>query len=120
MKITLDKVANAGYIKISGNKINKTVSVSDYCNVDIDKEGAIVGIELLFINHYADDFKFWLGLSSTAAYLNKSPLTIRRWIQKGELPTYKIGREYLFVKEELDNYIKRQRQGPSMSDKAGF
>ena len=115
MKITLDKVANAGYIKISNNKINKTVSVSDYCNVDIDKEGAIVGIELLFINHYADDFKFWLGLSSAASYLNKSPLTIRRWIQKGELPTYKIGREYLFIKEELDNYIKKKRQGPSAS-----
>lgn len=45
-------------------KINKTVSVSDYCNVDIDKDGGVVGIELLFVNQYENDFKFWLGLSS--------------------------------------------------------
>ena len=68
MKITFDKIANAGYIKISNNKINKTVSVSDYCNVDIDKDGGVVGIELLFVNQYENDFKFWLGLSSAAVY----------------------------------------------------
>ncbi len=64
MKITFDKIANAGYIKISNNKINKTVFVSDYCNVDIDKDSGVVGIELLFVNQYENDFKFWLGLSS--------------------------------------------------------
>lgn len=111
MKISFDRTADAGYIKISKKKIDRTTPVSEYCNVDLDTQGAVVGIELLFISQYAGDFKSWINLVSAAEYLNKSPLTIRRWIKKGELPSYKIGKEYLFVKEELDEYIKKQKTG---------
>ncbi len=111
MKITFDREANAAYIKISHKKIERTAAVSDYCNVDLDKVGGVVGIELLFISEYASDFKSWLGLSSAAAYLNKSPITIRRWIQNEDIPSYKIGKEYFFIKEELDEYIQKHKQG---------
>lgn len=109
MNVSFDRQADAAYIKISTKKINKTLSTSEYCNVDIDEDGAIVGIELLFISEYMNDFKSWISIGDAAAYLNKSPLTIRRWTKNGSLPSYKIGKEYRFLKEELDDYIQSNR-----------
>ena len=110
MRVSFDRIADASYIKISNKKIKKTISVSDYCNIDMDENDGIVGIELLFVSEYMRDSKLWLGVEDVAEYLNKSPVTIRRWIQEKKIPSYKIGREYLFVKEELDDYIQKQRQ----------
>jgi len=109
MRLSIDRQADAAYIKISSKKINKTISVSNYCNIDVDEEGAIVGIELLFISEYMNDFKTWLDLASAAEYLNKSSITIRRWIQDGKLPTYRIGREYSFIKEDLDAFVEKSK-----------
>jgi excisionase family DNA binding protein len=110
MKISFDRKADASYIKLSNNKIIKTIPVSDYCNVDLDSETKVVGIELLFISQYMDDFKLWLDITNTAQYLDKSPVTLRRWVQKKKIPHYKLGKEYLFIKEDLDEYIRKQRR----------
>ena len=110
MRVSFDRIADASYIKISNKKIKRTISVSDYCNIDIDENDRIVGIELLFVSEYMRDSKLWLGVEDVAEYLNKSPVTIRRWIQEKKIPSYKIGREYMFIKEELDDYIQKQRQ----------
>jgi len=110
MRVSFDRIADASYIKISNKKIKRTISVSDYCNIDIDENDRIVGIELLFVSEYMRDSKLWLGVEDVAQYLNKSPITIRRWIQEKKIPSYKIGREYMFIKEELDDYIQKQRQ----------
>jgi excisionase family DNA binding protein len=110
MNISYDRGADAAYLKLSNLKITKTKSVSDFCNVDLDAEGHVVGIELLSIKGYAADFRAWLGIESAAEYLNKSPLTLRRWIKKGEISSYKIGKEYQFIKEELDEFIQRNRR----------
>ena len=110
MRVSFDRIADACYIKISNKKIKKTFAVSDYCNIDIDENDRIVGIELLFVSEYMRDSKLWLGVEDVAEYLNKSPVTIRRWIQEKKIPSYKIGREYMFIKEELDDYIQKQRQ----------
>jgi excisionase family DNA binding protein len=110
MNITFDRKADSGYIKLSRKKILKTISVSDYCNVDIDEQGGIVGIELLFISHYMDDFKQWLDLSSAAEYLDKSAVTIRRWVKEDKIPYYKPGKEYLFLKEDLEEFMRKQRK----------
>lgn len=110
MKISFDRKADASYIKLSNKKIGKTVAVSDYCNVDLDSEGKVVGIELLFISQYMDDFRLWLDITNTAQYLDKSPVTLRRWVQEKKIPYYKLGKEYLFIKEDLDEYIRKQRR----------
>lgn len=109
MKVTFDRTADACYIKISNRKISKTLQVTDLCNIDIDENGGVLGIELLFVSEYMNDFKSWLDLGSTAEYLNKSPITIRRWIRDGDLPSYKIGKGYSFIKEELDEYIRKSK-----------
>jgi len=62
MKLTLDRRANAAYIKVSSNPIKETKSVSEYCNVDLDENGAIVGVELLFVSEYMADLRMWLDL----------------------------------------------------------
>lgn len=110
MRVTFDRTADACYIKISNKKIKKTIPVSDYCNIDLDENEGVVGIELLFVSEYMMDFKSWLRLNDAAEYLNKSPITIRRWVKEKKIPSYKIGRENLFVKEELDDYIRKQRR----------
>lgn len=110
MKISFDRKADASYIKLSNKEISKTISVSDYCNVDLDSEGKVVGIELLFISQYMDDFKLWLDITDTAQYLDKSPGTLRRWVKEKKIPYYKLGKEYLFIKEDLDEYIRNQRR----------
>ena len=110
MNITFDRKADSGYIKISRKKIINTIPVSDYCNVDIDSQGGVVGIELLFISQYMDDFKQWLDLSSAAEYLDKSTVTIRRWIKEDKIPYYKPGKEYLFLEGDLDEFMKRHKK----------
>jgi excisionase family DNA binding protein len=110
MNITFDRKADSGYIKLSRKKIVKTIPVSDYCNVDIDTQGGVVGIELLFISQYMDDFQQWLDLSSAAEYLDKSAVTIRRWVKEDKIPYYKPGKEYLFLVKDLDEFMRRHRK----------
>ena len=44
-----------------------------------------------------------------AAYLRVDVVTIRRLVNRGELPAYRVGGEYRFMREELAEYLKRQR-----------
>lgn len=50
MKITLDKEADAAYIyfkEISEGEVDKTISLNESINVDLDEEGRALGIEIL-------------------------------------------------------------------------
>ncbi len=44
-----------------------------------------------------------------AAYLRVDVVTIRRLVNRGELPAYRVGGEYRFMKRELEAYLRRQR-----------
>lgn len=48
MRIEYDQKADALYLAISDDEIAETKPVSEYCYVDVDREGRIVGVELLF------------------------------------------------------------------------
>lgn len=48
--MTLDSASNAAYITFNGGDVVKTVDASDYANVDLDKDGKIVGIEFLTLD----------------------------------------------------------------------
>lgn len=50
MKATYDKEADAMYIRVKKGKVHKTLEVSDGVNVDVDKKGRALGIELLFVS----------------------------------------------------------------------
>ena len=50
MKITLDKEADAAYIyfkEISPGEISTTISLNESVNIDLDREGKTLGIEIL-------------------------------------------------------------------------
>ncbi len=34
----------------------------------------------------------------------------KKWGHVGKIPYYKPGKEYLFVKEDIDNFIHRQKR----------
>jgi uncharacterized protein YuzE len=48
--MTLDSASNAAYITFTNADVEKTVDASDYANVDLDKNGKIVGIEFLTLD----------------------------------------------------------------------
>jgi len=50
MKITFDKKADAMYIYLKKKKVFKTRQITDDTIVDFDKNGNIIGIELLSIS----------------------------------------------------------------------
>ena len=47
MKITYDKITDAMYIYLNKTKVFKTVKMADRLLVDVDREGKILGIEIL-------------------------------------------------------------------------
>lgn len=47
MKIQYDKIADAIYIYIKKGKISKTIKMKDRLIVDTDKDGKILGMEIL-------------------------------------------------------------------------
>lgn len=47
MKINYDKVADAIYFYVKKGKIFKTLTVNECLNVDVNKNGETIGIELL-------------------------------------------------------------------------
>jgi len=50
MKTEIDKEANAAYIyfkDISEGEVAKTISLNESINIDLDKDGKILGIEVL-------------------------------------------------------------------------
>ena len=54
MKITFDKEADAAYIyfkEIGEGEVSQTICLNDSINVDLDKDGRTLGIEILDATH---------------------------------------------------------------------
>jgi len=48
--ITYDKDADAAYFKVKKGKVAKTVKLDEWLLMDVDKKGALLGIEMLFVS----------------------------------------------------------------------
>ncbi len=48
--MTLDSASNTAYITFTDSEVAKTVDASEYANVDLDKDGKIIGIEFLTLD----------------------------------------------------------------------
>lgn len=56
MRIEYDKEANAAYIylkEIGEGEVASTISLSDTVNIDLDKDGKTIGIEILDASNHA-------------------------------------------------------------------
>ena len=50
-----------------------------------------------------------LTTEDVSGWLQVDVVTVRRLITKGELPAYRVGGEYRFKKQEIEEYLERQR-----------
>ena len=50
-----------------------------------------------------------LTTEDVANFLRVDVVTVRRLVAKGEIPAYKVGGEYRFMRPELEDYVRRQR-----------
>ena len=52
MKVTYDEDADAMYIKLTNEKFSKTKIIDKNTILNIDKDGNVIGIELLFVSKH--------------------------------------------------------------------
>lgn len=48
----------------------------------------------------------WLTVDDICKYLNVSNDTVYKWIDQKDMPAHKVGRRWMFKKEEVDEWIK--------------
>jgi uncharacterized protein YuzE len=57
MNVTYDSDADAMYIKLTSEKFSKNKIIDENTILDLDKNGNVIGIELLFVSkHLPKDF----------------------------------------------------------------
>ena len=53
-----------------------------------------------------EDIERWYNLEEIAKHLGVSKDTIRSYIKKGNIPYYKVGRQYKFKLSEVDAWVE--------------
>ena len=48
--VTYDKEADAAYFSVKKGKVARTVQLDDWLLADVDKNGALLGVETLFVS----------------------------------------------------------------------
>ena len=48
--ITYDKEADAAYFSVKKGKVAKTIQLDEWLLADVNKKGALIGIEMLFVS----------------------------------------------------------------------
>ncbi len=60
--------------------------------------------------------KGFFTVKDIAEYLNLKDLAVYRLIQRGELPSYKFGRQIRVKKEDFDRFLEHSRQASTGRD----
>lgn len=55
-----------------------------------------------------------------ADFLRVDIVTVRRLVNRGELPAYRIGNEYRFTRSDLEEFIRRQRVATGENSRKGL
>jgi len=58
-----------------------------------------------------------MTVQEVAEYLNVDPKTVYRLVNRGELPGFKVGGSWRFQKDDLDEWIAKQKE--AAASKAG-
>ncbi len=56
-----------------------------------------------------------LTIKEVAAYLRFTTTTVYRMAQLGKIPAFRVGRQWRFKKEEVDEWL-RQKQSPAQDE----
>lgn len=60
--ITYDKEADAAYFSVKKGKVARTIKLDEWLLVDVDKKGALLGIEMLFVSLRAPKYSILSSL----------------------------------------------------------
>lgn len=77
MKVKYDIIADAVYVKVSNEKIAKTLKMEDRFLVDINKKGKVVGIEILDVSSQQsliDSLKENVNIGIPISIIEKTPV----------------------------------------------
>lgn len=71
----------------------------------------VIGLERCFVQPESQvETINLLTLEEVADRLKVSIFTVRRWIHKGELPAYRVGRGWRIGADELNQWLETHRQ----------
>lgn len=59
-----------------------------------------------------------LTVEDVATLLNVSEDTIKRWVSSGEIPYYRLHKQYRFSRDEVENWMFSRKQGGSFAPSA--
>ena len=51
-----------------------------------------------------------MTVQDVAAYLNVDPKTVYRMVKRGDLPGFKVGGSWRFRREDIDEWIAKQKE----------
>jgi excisionase family DNA binding protein len=49
----------------------------------------------------------WITVAEVAEHLGVAAITIYRWLEKGQIPAHRVGRQWRFNQGEIDEWVKR-------------
>lgn len=53
--------------------------------------------------------KEFMTVEDVSKLLKVSRMTVYRWIKAGKLTGYKVGRSYLFKKEDINDFVEKNK-----------
>jgi excisionase family DNA binding protein len=68
----------------------------------------------------AQDQPEYLKVEEVAARLKLKEKTIRDWILRGELPAYKLGKEWRIRRDDFDQAMAERRTSPESAHSGGL
>ncbi len=48
----------------------------------------------------------WMSVSKIAEHLGVAAITIYRWLEKGQIPAHRVGKQWRFNQSEVDAWVK--------------
>ncbi len=48
----------------------------------------------------------WLSVNEIAAHLGVAAITIYRWLERGQIPAHKVGKQWRFCIAEVDAWVR--------------
>jgi excisionase family DNA binding protein len=58
----------------------------------------------------------WVTLEQIADYLQISTSSIYKMVQAGRIPAYKVGRQWRFKKQEIDEWVESNKSRRAQDD----
>lgn len=79
------------------------------CVIEYNSNIIMFLLEDLMNNAMNENF---ISIEDAAAFLNIKPVTLRKWIRDNNVPAHKIGKQWKFLRSELEEWV---RSGKSAS-----